>query len=66
MRAARFAPRGRANAFPTTSPGASIALPIALVTPEVPTGSYRVEISALQEGVAWLPDPAVFTVEVRR
>ncbi len=48
------------------APGSSIDLQVALVTPEVPAGSYRVEISALQEGAAWFPDPAVFTVEVRR
>ncbi len=45
---------------------ASVALSIDLVVPKVAAGSYRVEISALQEGIAWFPDPAVFTVEVRR
>ncbi len=46
--------------------GASVALPIVLVVPDVPAGSYRVEISARQEGASWFPDPAAFTVEVRR
>lgn len=48
------------------APGASVERQVALVTPEVPPGTYGVEVSALQEGVRWFPEPARFTIEVRR
>lgn len=48
------------------APGESIDRRLALVVPEVAAGTYRVEMSALQEGEAWFPQPASFTVEVRR
>lgn len=48
------------------APGATVELRLSLTAPEVPAGTYRVEVSALQEGVAWFPQPALFTVEVRR
>ncbi len=47
------------------APGESVALSLRLEVPRVPAGSYRLEVSALQEGVAWFPDANAFEVEVR-
>jgi hypothetical protein len=44
-------------------PGESDELELELVAP--PPGRYRVEIGLRQEGIAWFPRPATFTVEVR-
>lgn len=47
------------------APGASLEAEVTMVAPDVPSGSYRVEISALQEGVAWFPEPLVYSIAVK-
>jgi hypothetical protein len=48
------------------APGESVELAVPIVAPDLPAGSYGLEISALQESHIWFPEPLRVTIELRR